>query len=160
MENASKALIIAGAILISLLIVGLGVIIYNRVSGTASDTSAVDETKVEEQNQKFTSYFGNKNSAEKIKSLMSAIRNNNLTSANSDETKKVWVYFKQGTSYDKFLEPTKVSSAVKSGKTYTVKVEEETTYDGTDITHEPGNKTDGCYYVNGFIRIIYVEENP
>ncbi len=32
MENASKALIIAGAILISILIVGLGVIIYNNVS--------------------------------------------------------------------------------------------------------------------------------
>ena len=31
MENASKALIIAGAILISILIVGLGVIIYNNV---------------------------------------------------------------------------------------------------------------------------------
>ena len=32
MENASKALIIAGAILISILIVGLGVIIYNNVA--------------------------------------------------------------------------------------------------------------------------------
>ena len=36
MENASKALIIAGAILISILIVGLGVIIYQNVDNLES----------------------------------------------------------------------------------------------------------------------------
>ena len=36
MENASKALIIAGAILISILIIGLGVFIYQQAQSTVS----------------------------------------------------------------------------------------------------------------------------
>lgn len=34
MENASKALIIAGAILISILLISLGIIMYNASTGT------------------------------------------------------------------------------------------------------------------------------
>ena len=50
MENASKALIIAGAILISILIVGLGVIIYNNVADIAGDTSGINQQAVSSHN--------------------------------------------------------------------------------------------------------------
>lgn len=46
MENASKALIIAGAILISILLISLGIIMYNSATGTtdkAADTSEAME---------------------------------------------------------------------------------------------------------------------
>ena len=49
MENASKALIIAGAILISILIVGLGVIIYNNVADVAK-TGTLDSTQINSHN--------------------------------------------------------------------------------------------------------------
>ena len=46
MENASKALIIAGAILIAILLISLGIIMFNSSSGTtdqAENTSAAME---------------------------------------------------------------------------------------------------------------------
>jgi len=39
MENASKALVIAGAVLISILIIGIGIAIYNN-SGSGGKTQA------------------------------------------------------------------------------------------------------------------------
>lgn len=44
MENASKALIIAGAILISILLISLGIVMFNAsksTTGKASDTTNV-----------------------------------------------------------------------------------------------------------------------
>ena len=38
MENASKALIIAGAILLSILIIAIGMFIYNSASSTITDS--------------------------------------------------------------------------------------------------------------------------
>ena len=46
MENASKALIIAGAILISILLISLGIVMFNASKGTtaqASNTASVME---------------------------------------------------------------------------------------------------------------------
>ena len=42
MENASKALIIAGAILISILIIGLGVFIYQQAQSTVSKANKIN----------------------------------------------------------------------------------------------------------------------
>lgn len=39
MENASKALIIAGAILISILLISLGIIMFNSSKGTTDQAS-------------------------------------------------------------------------------------------------------------------------
>ena len=39
MENASKALIIAGAILLSILIIGLGMYIYQQANSATSGTN-------------------------------------------------------------------------------------------------------------------------
>ena len=36
MENASKALIIAGAILLAILIISLGIVIYNQAAGVVN----------------------------------------------------------------------------------------------------------------------------
>ena len=54
MENASKALIIAGAILLSILIIAIGMYIYN--SSTNSIYSAADQISSQEQ-QSFNSQW-------------------------------------------------------------------------------------------------------
>ena len=41
MENASKALIIAGAILLAIAIIGIGMFVYNNVSGTIRDAAEI-----------------------------------------------------------------------------------------------------------------------
>ena len=53
MENASKALIIAGAILISILLIGLGVYVYTMAQ-QATEGVGLDSEKAQTQNNKFT----------------------------------------------------------------------------------------------------------
>ena len=55
MENASKALIIAGAILLSILIIGLGMFIYNQAY-TAMSKINLNEQQVQTINSKFLNY--------------------------------------------------------------------------------------------------------
>ena len=44
MENASKALIIAGAILMSILLISVGILVFNSSKGIADDASQAGET--------------------------------------------------------------------------------------------------------------------
>ena len=57
MENASKALIIAGAILLSILIIGLGMFIYQQAAG-AMNGANLDPQKANAYNQEFLNYQG------------------------------------------------------------------------------------------------------
>lgn len=59
MENASKALIIAGAILISILLITLGIIVYNGSKSTI-DTSmdSLDSTTSAMDNSRISQYAG------------------------------------------------------------------------------------------------------
>ena len=52
MENASKALIIAGSILVAILIVSLGVMVFNRFSGTAKEMANMNEQEISAFNSK------------------------------------------------------------------------------------------------------------
>ena len=75
MENASKALIIAGAILLAILIIALGVYIFNQ----AKSTTNVDELtnqQVQAHNNTFFNYEGSINGTQ-AKALIDEIRNNN-----------------------------------------------------------------------------------
>ena len=84
MENASKALIIAGAILIAILLIGIGVGLINALNNpmdTATDQMA-SQTK-QMVNSKFEGYIG-KQSGANIISLISEIRSYNTSNANGN----------------------------------------------------------------------------
>lgn len=74
MENASKALIIAGAILISILLISVGVLIMNS-TGSTQDTVASEAEGIAKRtfNSNFTPYEGESISASQVRSLFSAI---------------------------------------------------------------------------------------
>lgn len=78
MENASKALIIAGAILLSILIISLGIMVYNNAKSTVGDANLDSET-IQTFNSKFTMYTGSGISAAKANSLIEAVNANNAT---------------------------------------------------------------------------------
>lgn len=59
MENASKALIIAGAILLAILIISLGIMIYNQAQQVA-DGGGMTQAELSTFNTKFLKYEGNK----------------------------------------------------------------------------------------------------
>lgn len=79
MENASKALIIAGAILLSILIIALGVFIFNQAKSAMGNVGLSDQ-EVSAFNSKWESYQGNQ--------MGSSIRQmvNNLNAYNRNVT--------------------------------------------------------------------------
>lgn len=82
MENASKALIIAGAILLSILIIGLGMFIYQQAAG-AMDGANLDPQKVSAFNSPFEQYEGTV-SGTQARALYTLIRTHN--NGNVDDT--------------------------------------------------------------------------
>lgn len=72
MENASKALIIAGAILLAIVIISLGLIVINNVRNTV-DTSNLSEQEIQMFNTKFVSYEGNNIVASRVNSLIQQV---------------------------------------------------------------------------------------
>lgn len=88
MENASKALIIAGAILLSILIIGLGMFIYNQAA-SAMNGANLDSQKVQAYNSEFEQYEGFI-SGTKARALCDAVRAHNNANL-SDETLQISV---------------------------------------------------------------------
>ncbi len=80
MENASKALIIAGAILLSILIIALGIFIFNQAKG-AINTNTLDSTTLSTFNSPIESYEGEAKLGSNLRSLMGTL----ITNAASNE---------------------------------------------------------------------------
>lgn len=82
MENASKALIIAGAILLSILLISLGIMIFNQAQTTVQD-SGMSQAEISTFNSKFTKYEG-KIKGSQLKSLIQDINTNNSQDESSE----------------------------------------------------------------------------
>ena len=82
MENASKALIIAGAILLAILLISLGIMIYSQAQDTVSD-SGMDQAAVTAFNNQFLKYEGNIKGT-MAKSMIQEVLATNAESANND----------------------------------------------------------------------------
>ena len=115
MENASKALIIAGAILLAILIISLGIMIYNQASGVV-DSNAMDEVAVTSFNEKFRQYEGENIRGANIKALINSIAQNNLSNQ-GDTSKQVELVF-DGATKGKITSSSGIT--VQTGKSYTV----------------------------------------
>ena len=73
MENASKALIIAGAILISILLISVGIIVMNAINNPVQEgANAADAQAIEIFNGKFSGYMGTQKGTT-IKALYTAV---------------------------------------------------------------------------------------
>lgn len=110
MENASKALIIAGAILISILLIGVSMLVYESATGTVDE--AVSQMSTQEKtmfNSQFTQYAGSAVSGSSVKALLNKVSANNAV--NTSGAKNV-----------QLAGDTTTTSAVVSAKTYKVEV--------------------------------------
>ena len=142
MENASKALIIAGAILLAILIIGLGMVIYSRASG-ALDTSTIDQQKVQAYNSPYEQYFGTGISGSQVRALCDTVRShNNATS--SDDTLKITMNM-NSKAYSSSTELNTLKSLIKSGQTYTVQA-------GTKDDADDGYSSSTGYLTQIFIK--------
>lgn len=113
MENASKALIIAGAILLSILIIALGVFVFNQAKSAMGNTGLTDQ-QVSAFNSKFEAYEG-KIKGTQAKALVDLIRSNNNT-VESDSGESIELQF-GGTKTDA---DSSAKNKIKSGESYTV----------------------------------------
>ena len=114
MENASKALIIAGAILLAILLISLGIMIFTQAQDTVTN-SGMSEAEVQSFNSKFTKYEGD------IKGTMvkAMIQEVQATNAGSDENDGIVVNVKLG---NKTATATPATSTIINNNTYSVKL--------------------------------------
>lgn len=130
MENASKALIIAGAILLAILIIGLGIFIYRQAANTVSDTG-MDQLAIQQFNGQFENYIKDNVSGATVKSLIQLVNTNNAV---EDTSKKITL------NYGDDLLATTINSA-----------------DKYDISVKKLDKSAG--YENGLIKNILITKH-
>jgi len=81
MDNASKALIIAGAVLIAVMLVSLGVLIYNQANQIVQDNATqMQGLSVSGFNNLFSAYYGNNKPSATVRSLLEQVNATNRTS--------------------------------------------------------------------------------
>ena len=131
MENASKALIIAGAILLSIAIIGVGMFVYQSVSETITGAADMSEQEIQAYNGTFTTYGGEKVRGSQVKALCDKINSHNLSAVDASEL----IIIENGTDQATDPNPAQtdedveaastsfinsVKSGILSGKTYKV----------------------------------------
>lgn len=123
MENASKALIIAGAILLAILIISLGIMIYNQAAGVVNN-NAMSEVEITQYNSKFTQYEGKSVKGSTVRSMLQIVYTHNLSQDSSDrklgvgKTKTTYEYLSLSASPD--------TDGIPTGATYEVKCDYNT----------------------------------
>lgn len=117
MENASKALIIAGAILLAIVIISLGLVVVNNTKETIQNAN-MSEQEIQAFNSKFTSYEGPKVTGTNVNTLIAAIVASNQAQLKAGTNSLVDINASKATSYDG---TTKGSDTclVKTGETVT-----------------------------------------
>ena len=100
MENASKALIIAGAILLSILIIALGIFIFNQAKG-AINTNTLDSTEIATFNDPITQYTGDSVMGSSVKNLVTKLASDASTNKGAgDRLPKVTLVPLNGTNVE------------------------------------------------------------
>lgn len=84
MENASKALLIAGAVLICIVLISVGMVIVNSSSEVTDQVSDITSTQaVQTFNNQFSSYAGSQKGSSVKKLLETIATSNSVTSKTS-----------------------------------------------------------------------------
>lgn len=111
MENASKALLIAGAILVCILLIGVGMLVYGSIQGTVQEgISQMSSQEKDLFNSQFQQYEGTRVNGANVKALINKINNNNNQLDNNQDPK-----------YVTYSGP----STINTAQTYTVVVTDE-----------------------------------
>ena len=123
MENASKALLIAGAILIVILLISLGIYIYSQAQQTINSVN-MDEQQITAFNNKFAQYEGEDKSGSEVSAMIDLVISSNQA-AYAEGAKEKYITV-SGTSGAGVTAPTASGdytptvAKVKTGKTYDV----------------------------------------
>lgn len=118
MENATKALLIAAAVLVAILIISLGLVVYNNSANTVNQAN-LSSQEIQAQNEKFTRYNGTNKRGSEVNSLLQTVLNYNLNT--TDDGNKVTV---TGTNAPSLGEDaTSITQQADTSALYTITVE-------------------------------------
>ena len=122
MENASKALIIAGAILLSILLISLGIMIFSQAQDTVNN-SGMSEAELNSFNSKFLKYEGTRRGSE-VKSLINEVITSNANESNQDLERVIDVQLGEGDLMEgaEDSDTPITTSKIKTTTTYTVEL--------------------------------------
>ena len=122
MENASKALIIAGAILLAILLISLGIYIFSQAQSVV-EGSGMTKAEVSTFNNQFLKYEGSIKGSE-LKSLIQEVNINNT----QDDAKEKQIQFDgsvvKAASSSEEGGNTYITSNIINTKTYTISITE------------------------------------
>ena len=93
MENATKALIIAGAVIITILVISLGVMVFKNYSDSVTSNSSLSEQEITEFNSQFTEYLGDTVQGSQVNALIQLVRSVNQKAITEDTSKIVQIKF-------------------------------------------------------------------
>lgn len=126
MENASKALLIAGAVLVCILLIGVGMLVYTSAQGSVSEViNQMTSQEKDAFNQQFLPYEGTRVSGSNVRALINKVNNSNAQNADIPE---------------KLVEIKTAPNGVINGDTYTAsKINTAGTYTVT-VTDEGNSK--------------------
>lgn len=137
MENASKALLIAGAVLIAILLIGVAMLIYNgAMDGIDSGIGQMNQQAKDMFNTQFTQYEGTQR-GNNVRAVIRNIISNNSTNqeidgklvsldvTNAGITGLSSTKFEPTTADLKSNEMSAVTSKINTGATYNVEIEYE-----------------------------------
>ena len=88
MENATKALLIAAAVLIAILIISLGLAVYNSSAETVKQAN-LSQQEVSAANEKFARYNGNNKRGSEVNAMLQTVLSANLDATAAGETAKL-----------------------------------------------------------------------
>ena len=151
MENASKALIIAGAILLSIAIIGIGMSVFNGAQDAVNKAN-MDEATINAFNGKFESYVGTNKSGSDVKNLIQTMITHN--NANIDDPSMQVRLLSDGATHTPNVNapeknvkiPGTAKSKIKSGRTYRVEIDYSATTGLVCSIDISMKKTDGSGY--------------
>ena len=123
MENATKALLIAAAVLIAILIISLGLVVYNSSAETVKSAN-LSQQEVQAANEKFARYNGTNKRGSEVNAMLQTVLNSNVdANATGEEEKQVSVTGDVTLASD----ATSITSRADTSKLYNIEV----VYSGT-----------------------------
>lgn len=123
MENASKALLIAGAILLAILLISLGIYIFQQAQSTINN-SGMTKAEVSTFNNQFAKYEGDSVKGASVKSLIQEVNANNASdeSASKENTVTLKGVAVAKDEKGKEVENVYLTNTIKNTQTYKVEI--------------------------------------
>ena len=117
MENATKALLIAAAVLVAILIISLGLVVYNMAAETVGGLD-LSEEEAASFNETFIRYEGTAKRGSQVNAMLRSVLSNNMNQV--DDGKKVTVYNSNTSSVWLATNATSTPTQADTGKTYDI----------------------------------------